>query len=654
MPARHRGRYLQIVILRVKVFRVLAVLAIGSAAASAIPGSAAIAANAPRTSLSSIPAVSMTTTRPGALTGMVIDSRGQAVAGVCVTATPASAFHATATGPEAGSRTALSSADGIFMITGLSAGRYVLRYRDCLSQPGWVGGSPATALGSGALVAPVTATSGYVTAGHIAMLGRIMVRSGVTGHADVRPARPVIRRITAAQLRRRFAGEHLGGVAGRVLGPHGRPVKGLCFSVNVKGGSLGGPVKANGRYSTGKSLPAGTYTVDFSTECAAPFGPATANWAPEWYRNHLRQSAADPVVIKKGVITRGIDGAMQPGGVITGIVTGHTDRGLGGVCVVAVTAGGFFVQQVATTPNGRYRFQGLDPGRYNVGFFPNCRRGLGGYLSQWWPGTTKATKRGLIKTGIGTTRSHVDAKLVLGGTISGTVRFRNRRGQPLKGICVDATPAGQPDSEVDFFGTTNAEGKYSLRGMTAGRYALSFSTGCNNNGNYLDQNYPHSVTVRLSQVTGGINAYLQPGGIITGTVTAKSDGARLGGICVATADADSIAETGPDGTYTIDQLSPGKVQLQFSNCSNKGSFAPAVLSQSAGRREGRQYQGRAGPGREGNQRRHGSGCDDQRHDHAALWRQAQHGVRRDRVGQRRRRRPHHHSSWQLRGQGPGS
>ena len=381
-----------------------------------------------------------------------------------------------------------------------------------------------------------------------------------------------------------------------MLGPHGRPVKGLCFNINFHGGSFGASVGADGRYRTGKSVPPGTYTVDFTPVCAAPFLAASANWAPEWYRNHLRSSAADPVVVKAGKITRGIGGVMQPGGVIAGTVTGQAGRVLGRVCVVVMSARGSFVQQLTAPRDGRYKVQGLDPGRYNVGFFPNCNRRNLGYLPQWWPGTAKPTTRGLIKTGIGTVRSHVDARLALGGTITGTVRFRNSRGQPLKGICVDATPSGQPDG-ADFFVSTNAQGRYRIDGLTTGRYALNFSPGCNNNGNYLGQNYPHAVTVRLSQVKHGINAYLQPGAIITGTVTAKSDGARLRGICVTTTDGFSLSVTGPDGTYAIDQLSTGQSAGPVLQLREQRELRSADLSRSARPGQGGLHQGPVRPGR---------------------------------------------------------
>jgi Carboxypeptidase regulatory-like domain len=556
------------VILRVQAFRIITILAIWSTAAAVIPSTAA-AAGASGAPLSSVSIPPVTASRPGTVTGTVVDSHGQALAGVCVTASRAVA------GASPDGRAAVTSADGTFMITGLRAGLYRLRYRTCVTEPGKAGSARAAALGPGPLLAPAVASRGYVADGRVTMLGRVTLSAGAASPVSVLPPRPSVRSVTVAQLRRRSGQRHLGGIAGRVLGPHGRPVKGLCFNVDFPGGSFGAAIAADGRYSTGKVLPPGSYTVDFTSACASPDGVASANWATEWFRGHLRQSEANPVTVKAGKITRGIGGVMRPGGVIAGTVTGKAGRGLAKVCVVLVSAKGAFVQQVATPRSGRYRFQGIDPGRYGVGFFPNCGLATSRYLPQWWPGTKELTKRGLIKTGIGTVRTRVDARLVQSGAITGTVRFRNRHGAPLKGICVDVTPTGHPEAE-DFFAATKANGTYSIGGLPAGRYAVSFSPGCDNNGNYLSQNYPHSVTVRLAHVTTGINAYLRPGGIISGTVTAKFNGARLRGICVATDDGFSIAETGPDGAYSINQISPGETQVQFWNCANPGNFAPQV------------------------------------------------------------------------------
>ncbi len=41
-----------------------------------------------------------------------------------------------------------------------------------------------------------------------------------------------------------------------------------------------------------------------------------------------------------------------------------------------------------------------------------------------------------------------------------------------------------------------------------------------------------------------------------------------------TADGFSMAETGASGTYSMNQIPPGTIQIQFYNCANRGNFAP--------------------------------------------------------------------------------
>jgi hypothetical protein len=502
----------------------------------------------------------------GGLAGRVIDSSGRALAGVCVAASPVRIPGRS----QGAGRIVVTSADGTFMMADLPAGAYLLRYRNCLTSTGSFARSPLAALGPGPLITSATSSAGYVTGGRVTALGPVTVRPWAAGQAAEMPARPAVTRLTAAQLRRHVKRQDLGGVAGTVLGPHGRHIKDLCFTVSAPGPGFASSIPADGRYNTGKRLPPGKYKAEFQA-CGFPFGTASMNWAPQWYRDKFSQSAANTVVVKAGKITRGIGGAMRRGGVISGTVTGPNGRAIRGICVVVATPKRDFVQQVNTFRSGRYQFQGLDPGRYAVVFFP-CGPGSP-YLPQWWPGTANETRRGLITTGFGTTRRHIDARMVVGGTISGVVRFRNRHGHPIQGICVNATPVSQPDSG-GYLVATNAKGKYAFRGLPAGRYSLFFGPGCNNNGNYLYQNYPHNVTARLGHVTGGINAYLQPGAIITGTVTAKSSGAKLGGICVLTANQLMVTLTKANGSYSMDQLPPGRTKIEFVNCQNRGNFAP--------------------------------------------------------------------------------
>src|SRR5260370_42533612 len=98
----------------------------------------------------------MSASRRGTLIGSVIDGHGQALVGVCVTASPA-----TAPGwPAATSRTVLTSTGGMFTITDLPPGLYRLRYRRCFPSGATMIGAPAVRVGAGGLLAPVSSAPG--------------------------------------------------------------------------------------------------------------------------------------------------------------------------------------------------------------------------------------------------------------------------------------------------------------------------------------------------------------------------------------------------------------------------------------------------------------------------------------------------------------
>src|SRR5262249_48728434 len=209
---------------------------------------------------------------------------------------------------------------------------------------------------------------------------------------------------------------------------------------------------------------------------------------------------------------------------------------------------------------------------YRVVFVPGCER-RSPYLPQWWPGAPSQRASKLVRVRFATVTSHVDATLVLGGKITGVVRFKNRHGRPLRGICVLADGRG-PLTSTFFDASTGRNGRYLLEGMPTGSYNLAFGPGCNSNANLLYHNYGHPVSVRVG-TTKVINAYLQPGGILAGRVTAEADGKPLGGICVGIGALGDFAVTRSDGSYRMNQIQPGRYAVSFSGgCGNSGSYAP--------------------------------------------------------------------------------
>lgn len=420
-------------------------------------------------------------------------------------------------------------------------------------------------------LAPRSPSVALIIGGQLVKLGRITVTlPSSEPYSSPRVPIQVQRRLRLGQLRNRAPSTSLGGISGIVTDRAGHGLADICYSVQFKGSSFGAVTGLDGRFNTGKNIPAGRYTVEFAASCDL-FTKPVGNWAPEWYRAQYSQAAADPVVVRAGKITKGINAAMRPGGVITGTVTGPTGHGVARVCVVVIAPDGTEVAQPTTPRSGRYRVEALDPGRYRLGFFPGCGS-LSQYLPQWWPGRTSEAGSGRISVRFGQRRTHVDVRLVVGGKITGVVRFLNRHGRPLTGICVSASPTAQQFSQ-SYDTSTGAGGKYELIGLPTGRYLLSFSTGCNNNGNYLYLNYPHAVRVRTGHVVTGVNAYLQPGAIVTGSVTDATTGHPLAGICAYDDNGES-GVTGANGSYVITQITPAVSTIGFSNCQNSGSFAP--------------------------------------------------------------------------------
>lgn len=255
---------------------------------------------------------------------------------------------------------------------------------------------------------------------------------------------------------------------------------------------------------------------------------------------------------------------------ISGTVTSPSGHGVSLVCVGAFDPAGDPVQETQTSKDGRYEIKGLLAGRYGVQFFPGCATSSR-YVPQWWPGTANETKHGLIRLRGGAHRKNIDAKLVVGATITGTVRLGSAHGRPLSGMCATAHQGLFGSGGT---GPTGRHGRYVIQGLPAGRYSVEFDPGCNNNGNYLSASYPHPVTAQIGKVTSHIDGVMQLGAEISGTVTDRSDGTPMGGICVSIDEGLAMASTGKHGTFFARQIPPGRYSVEFTNCHNKGSFAP--------------------------------------------------------------------------------
>ncbi len=487
--------------------------------------------------------------RPGALTGLVHGANGRPRPGACITAT----------GPS-GTMTALSGPDGRYALAGLRPGRYRLRAADCAARTSSGSASPATTLWPG------------LPAVIVVQPGQVRTLTPIT----VLPASPM----AGARGGRRTAGNpaagsaSTGGISGLVTGG-GHPLRGICALAYRVGGGSGrsAETSATGRYRITGLLP-GRYQVQFSTEFSCG---NSGNWLSQWYpgiTTPFPAPKAAAIRVRAGKTAGGVDARLRPGGEISGTVRARAGRPLSRICVDVDgrVPGGYLLTELRSGRRGRYVLHSLFPGRYTVQFSIGCGN-KGNYAPQWWRLAASAAHATPIRIKGAKIVTKIDAALDPGAAISGTIRAVNSAGQPLAGICVEAT-----DREGDEFADADSakNGRYRLDGLAGGRYLIRFDPSCfgQSSSNYLSQQ--RRVTVRQAQRLTGFNAYLRPGAGLSGVVT-NSRGRKVGGACVSitSGPGSGFAVTDIDGSYSITGLPAGSYTVQFTGgCGNTGSLAP--------------------------------------------------------------------------------
>ncbi|MDQ6777872.1 MAG: carboxypeptidase-like regulatory domain-containing protein [Actinomycetota bacterium] len=178
------------------------------------------------------------------------------------------------------------------------------------------------------------------------------------------------------------------------------------------------------------------------------------------------------------------------------------------------------------------------------------------------------------------------------GTVAGQVVDTN--GVPLAGICVGADSAASPSSGYGG-AKTDSNGDYAFP-IPPAAYLISFQ-GCGQN--YVSQFYPAQpsyktagqVTVVAGQTTGGIDARMVAGGVITGKVVDGITGAAppQGAVDVeiqtpvASATGPQLGTqfasnpVAPDGTYIVSGLPPGTYLVYFNvTGTSNGVIGPYV------------------------------------------------------------------------------
>lgn len=411
-----------------------------------------------------------------------------------------------------------TAADGTYSVAGLPPGPYRVKFSDTPPYAGeWFDDQPSQDLAQTVTVGTSQDATGVDA--DLALGGSI---SGTVTSGGV----PIVSSVT-------------------VWGPDGQQVR-------------GGSSAANGVYSLA-ALPSGTYKVRFSNFYLS------ALFVDEWYDDQPSEALAGFVTVTAPQENPGINADLARKGSISGTVRS------GGVplpspSVSAWTAEGTFVKWATTSsPDGTYRIEGLSSGPYKVRFSPPLP-----YLLEWYDDQPTQELARTVAVAVSQDTSGIDADIARGGSISGTVTCD---GLPVQGASVSAY---RLDGTHIRTVTSSANGTYSLAGLAAGSYRVTFSP----NPPYVPewfrgqptQESADIVTVVGAADTPAVDADLVWGGRISGKVTA--DGAPVSTALVEVWSLDDSvhrsAHTSYNGSYTINQLPTGSYAVKFTP--NRGEF----------------------------------------------------------------------------------
>jgi Carboxypeptidase regulatory-like domain len=522
------------------------------------------------------------------VTGIVRTAAGEPLAGVCVTAY----------GPS-GTKSAVTNTDGRYFISGLQGGRYQFGYRSCGGSATaylreWYGSvptraeSPSVALDSSSLqlIRPLAPVTLYPADSNLGDLPSVVPQHGSdvlasdpfgSHHQVPASAAALMQSIVSASRRtlhlspaQSSARRVKGTLSGVVTSPSGHGLKGICVEAAALTSFAIGNAKtgAGGRYSM--KLAAGQYELLFFTGCGN-FG----NWLAQLYKNDYNlENQPRSVTVKGHHDTTGIDAVMKLGSEISGTVRGPKGQKLSGICVEPLEIRGSDQLYFSTVArDGGYHDRGLPAGTYEMGF-ESCRSSA--YAPTLWPDTQNYRAAARIVVSPPKTISNIDEVMQLGGVITGTVTSKTATPAALAGMCVFVAE----DTGLGVIGqvSTNASGDYTVKGLPSGRYTVQAYPGCEENSNYVPATYPKKVAVYDGKTDSSIDLALPVGDIVSGTVTSATTGQPLRGICVDVFQPDgygSQVTTKRNGTYSVDQLTAGKYEVQFfGGCGNTGSYAP--------------------------------------------------------------------------------
>jgi Fibronectin type III domain len=591
----------------------------GSAAAfDAVASTFPVVTAAPLPSNTGLWAASSGVAEPGAIQGVVKNTDGQPVGGICVTASNNwdSVGHAT------------TSVTGFYRVGGLKTAAHEVTFTDCthdtyyrqwfnnadthqaatpvhveagkttfkvhatMAPGGFISGGvrdekgdptfscvvafdPATGIShststvTGAYKAgplkPGTYKVSFTDCGGDQRIGQAWPASdyGSLGHPIAVTAGGHVRNISGVM-------RSPGQITGVVTNSTGTPLSQICVDARLPGeeNRAGHDISTGFTSLTGfyrlTGLRTGAYAVSFR-DCGA------GNYAPEWFHDAPSEDQADAVHVQAGATTGGVDESLANGAVISGEVQ-NADGPIANACVSAWQDGQqhFPSATVYSSVTGFYRINGLAQGAYRVRFDPCTPWSESAPAPEWW--NNSPTREGAIPLSLaaGEEAGEIIGSLTTpAGAISGVVKDPANTPQPF--ACVVAQDSSGIKRQV----WTSLTGFYRITGLSAQPYKVRFdpcgAAGApewfNNKANEVAAN---PVSVSPGATTPNINARFDQRGSISGVVT-RTGGEPIVGACILLTDTAgnevrSGLPTSLTGFYKLDGLHGGLYKLRFSEC----------------------------------------------------------------------------------------
>ncbi len=358
-----------------------------------------------------------------------------------------------------------------------------------------------------------------------------------------------------------------GVLSGKVYLPDGvTPVEGAWLQVDWPAGpnwNMGDVMTLpDGSYYLG-GLPAASYNLALN--------PGGLPYARAWWQNQTDPWLADPIALASGQQRGGFDFILQPAGFITGTVYAADGVTPLSYANVDIDHGNF---GACTDANGYYEIHNVGYGSHKVYAGSSWNWCLGQpsiYVLEYYSGVADSSLATLVDINAGQTSvGNINFTLDVGGVIRGLVTD-SQTGLPIANVHIMADGVAPMTTGSDAW--TAADGSYEIRGLSSGSYRVKADDWGNlpegyrieyyNNTIYWDQYTP--VAVVLGAASEGINFALEPGGKISGMLTAAAGGAPLSNMNVNVKTSDGLWGMGacsqadgswmmkgiPFGSYTI-------------------------------------------------------------------------------------------------------